>query len=62
MKIPIIFLMMALSRVKSKNNEYTTDDVKSNTTDNKAEDLSKNEYASSKHGNVNIIFKISIFD
>ena len=52
--------MMAQSRVKSKNNEYTTEDVKSNTTEIKAEDLSKNEYASSKHGNVNTIFKTSI--
>ena len=51
---------MALSLVKPKNNEYTPDDVKSNTTDIEAEDLSKNEYASSKHGNLNMIFKISI--
>ena len=60
MKIPLIFLMMALSPVKSKNHEYTTDDIKNNTTEFKAENLSKNEYAYSEQGNVKIIFDISI--
>ena len=60
MKIPLIFLMMALSPVKAKNHEYTTDDIKNNTTEFKAENLSKNEYAYSEQGNVKIIFDISI--
>ena len=56
MNIARIFLMMALSQVKSKNHEYTTDDIKTKTTEFKAENLSKNEYASSEPGNINMIF------
>ena len=53
--------MMALPPIKSKNLEYTTDDIKINTNYFKAEDLSKDEYASTEKGNVNIVFKISIY-
>ena len=60
MKIPLLVLMMALPPIKSKNLEYTTDDIKINTNYFKAEDLSKEEYASTEKGNLNIVFKISI--
>ena len=61
MKIALIFSMMALSPVKPKNHDSIAGYIKTNTTDFKGEDLSKNEYAYSEQGNVSMIFKISIF-